>query len=68
MSDWTSAAHVFVGREHEMHLRDGLVDRIADRGTARNYRMARPASASPLCSPMRACDAAASEWLQSPHA
>ena len=34
MSDWASAAHVFVGREHEMRLLDGLVDHIADRGAA----------------------------------
>src|SRR5262245_33367484 len=34
MSDWASAAHLFVGREHEMRLLDGLVDHIADRGAA----------------------------------
>lgn len=34
MSDWASAAHLFVGREREMRLLDGLVDHIADRGAA----------------------------------
>src|SRR5215470_655585 len=34
MSDWASAVHVFVGREHEMRLLDDLVDHIADRGAA----------------------------------
>jgi DNA-binding NarL/FixJ family response regulator len=33
MSYWASAAHLFVGREHEMRLLDSLVNHIADRGT-----------------------------------